>query len=129
MLLKGFPSCSIVRCFEISIDSLVFRAKYLFTGARRADLSQFIFWPHIQACIAIALFFDAALVVVFLSYRHIASAFNNLNQSAFTRDTLDTWLLVHVGLVIVGQQDLMDFLVCRLIANNLIVNLKHFVQG
>ena len=27
MLLKGFPSCGTVRCFEISIDSPVFRAR------------------------------------------------------------------------------------------------------
>ena len=39
---KGFPSFGIVRDFETSIDLLVFRAKYLSTGARRADLSQFI---------------------------------------------------------------------------------------
>ena len=32
----------LVRYFEISIDSLVFRAKYLSTAARRTDLSQFI---------------------------------------------------------------------------------------
>ena len=49
MLFKGFPSSGIVRCFEISVDSLFLRAKYLSTGARRADLSQFILWLSASA--------------------------------------------------------------------------------
>ena len=68
ILFPGFPSCGIVQCFQISIDSLVFRAKNL-------PLE-----PEEQTCpiYFIALFFDAAFVVFFLSYRQIASGFTNV---------------------------------------------------
>ena len=43
----------------------------------------------------------------FLSDRKILSSFSNVNQSAFTWDTIGTWLLVFIFGV--GKQDLMDF--------------------
>ena len=44
-----------------------------------------------------------------LSDCKILSGFSNVNQSAFTWDTIGNWLLVRVFGV--GKQDLMDFLV------------------